>query len=76
LPRFSLTLFKKLQKVTLDFLTSFLLGNRAILRDDYQELALITLLYLGGMLLNEILIYAPGVHHHHARWMGKNYLFN
>jgi len=50
---------KKLQKETLDFITSFLLGDGATLRDDYQELALITLLHLGGTLLNEIPIYAP-----------------
>jgi len=46
------------------------LGDKATLRDDYKELALITLLHLGGILPNEISIYTSRAHHH-ARWMGK-----
>ena len=41
-----------------------------LLREDHNELTLISLLYHGGSLSNPIPVYAPGSNHH-ARWMAK-----
>ena len=49
---------------------AFVRGETASLRENYKELALISLLYLGGSLSSPVPIYAP-VAHQHARWMSK-----
>ena len=61
--------FSKICKKKLLFL-AFVHDETASLREDYKELALISLLYLGGSLSSPIPIYAPGAHHH-ARLMSK-----
>ena len=53
------------------FLTGFLTNSECqIVREDYKELAMLSLLYLGGSLSEGIPIYAPGAYTH-ARWMAR-----
>ena len=61
--------FSEICKKKLVFL-AFVHDEAASLRENYKELALISLLYLGGSLSNPVPIYAPAAHHH-ACWMSK-----
>ena len=70
LPCIKSPFLKNLQYQTVDFLTNFLNEDQCVLRDDYKELPLLTLLYLGGSMPKDVPIYAPGAQSH-ARWMSK-----
>ena len=70
LPNIQGRLLKQKQQETVSFLEDFLSNEDHDLRDDYKEMAELTLLYLGGTLPKGIKIYAPGASHR-ARWMAS-----
>ena len=58
-----------LKKEVLKFLQHFMdTESQSLLRDDYKELVLLSILFLGGSRPEGIKFYAPGAQHH-ARWM-------
>ena len=61
-----------LKTEVVNFLTDFMAGEgKSLVREDYKELALLSLLFLGGTTPSgTISIIAPGAYHH-ARWMAK-----
>ena len=59
----------QLHKEVILFLQNFLGSeSQTLLRDDYKELVILSILFLGGSCPKGMAFYAPGAQHH-ARWM-------